>query len=126
MKFGLGPRGHRFLGVIPEYTKDTPAFMLKMRSFGDLVKVKFGPFPFYIASHPELFRAILVEHPDIFLKSAPIKRAFSPAIGSGVFISEGDFWKRQRKLMQPAFHTRRIASYTEPIRRHTQELVDGW
>jgi cytochrome P450 len=40
--------------------------------------------------------------------------------------SEGDFWKRQRKLAQPAFHYKRIASYADTMTQHTHALLKTW
>jgi len=40
--------------------------------------------------------------------------------------SEGDFWQRQRRLVQPAFHQERIAAYGDVMVAYTNRLLDRW
>jgi cytochrome P450 len=47
-------------------------------------------------------------------------------LGNGLLLSEGEFWRRQRKLIQPAFHQERIASYTEIMVGYTQRMLATW
>jgi cytochrome P450 len=43
-----------------------------------------------------------------------------------LFTNDGDFWKRQRKLVQPAFHTRRIGAYAETMVEYAQDAIRDW
>src|SRR5260221_4462241 len=47
-------------------------------------------------------------------------------LGSGLLISEGETWLRQRRMMQPAFHRERIAGFEQVIRDRTREMVGRW
>lgn len=47
-------------------------------------------------------------------------------MGNGLLTNEGDFWKRQRKLAQPAFHSRRIESYATAMVDYAQQMVSTW
>jgi len=47
-------------------------------------------------------------------------------VGRGTFLLEGDEWKRQHKLVQPAFHTKRIMSYIDTILNHTERMIADW
>ena len=51
---------------------------------------------------------------------------FRPLIGKGIFLNEGDSHRRQRRLMQPAFHRERIEGYGEAMLRHTARVDAGW
>lgn len=56
-------------------------------------------------------------------------RAFDdlkPMLGNGLLVSNGDFWLRQRRLMQPAFHRQQISSFAELMINETQAMLDGW
>jgi cytochrome P450 len=114
------------MGNIRAFTQDTLQFLLETRAYGDLVKCRFGPFPFYIANHPDIAHEILVTQAGKFYKSRITKQVLYPAVGQGLFTNDGDSWKRQRKLAQPAFHTRRIANYAEVMVEYAARLIEGW
>lgn len=85
-----------------------------------------GPVKMYQITEPSLIHQILVEKADKFHKAARIRNALEPFAGNGIFLSEGDFWKKQRKLAQPAFHSKRIGSYAETMVDFTTQMLDGW
>ncbi|MBE0688922.1 MAG: cytochrome P450, partial [Anaerolineae bacterium] len=121
-----GPKGHFLLGHLPEFSADTLAFMLKMREYGDIVKLRFGPFPVYVLNHPDVIHDVLVSHADKHHKSTVTKTVLEPVLGNGIFTSEGEFWRRQRKLVQPAFHTKRIGAYADIITSYAERMLEGW
>jgi cytochrome P450 len=102
------------------------AFLQIARDFGGITYNEFGPVKFYLISDPELMREVLVEKAEHFHKADLTKQAFGAFLGNGLLNSEDDFWKRQRKLAQPAFHTRRIEGYGDTMVAYTQEMIDGW
>jgi len=55
-----------------------------------------------------------------------VKNVLQPTAGNGIFTSDGSFWRRQRKLVQPAFHTRRIGAYADVMTRFTSEMMAEW
>ncbi len=74
------------------------------RKFGDIAYYRAGPLRVYQLSHPDLARNILIEQHEKFYKPSLVKRAFRPFAGDGLLTSDGDLWKQQHKLMQPAFN----------------------
>src|SRR3954471_14284500 len=118
--------GHFLLGNMREFNADTLRFLLDSRQYGDLVTVRFGPIKLYILNHPDLIHEVLVSKASHFYKSTILKQALGPVIGEGLFTSDGDFWKRQRKLAQPAFHTKRISNYAETMVDCSETLINGW
>ncbi len=125
LKLGEMPKT-RLIGNIREFTSDTIAFMLSSVQYGDLVKAHFGPFPFYIVNHPDIAQEVFVTKSQSVMKSAVTRRSLYQAVGDGLFTSNGDFWKRQRKLAQPAFHTKRIANYADVMSEYTHEATNKW
>ncbi|MBN8620721.1 MAG: cytochrome P450, partial [Anaerolineae bacterium] len=94
--------------------------------YGTFSFTKFGWIEFYTISDPELMNEILVQRPEAFYKLNLIKYALGPFLGNGLLTSEGDFWKRQRKLSQPAFHARRIENYADTMVAFTANMLEGW
>jgi cytochrome P450 len=121
-----GPKGHFLTGSIPEFTKDTLAFLLDIRKYGDLASFMFGPFRAFVVSSPELVHQVLVTNADKFYKPNSLKKSTFPVVGNGLFTNDGDSWKHQRRLVQPAFHTRRIGAYAEVMVEHAQALMSRW
>ncbi|MBX3063948.1 MAG: cytochrome P450 [Anaerolineae bacterium] len=79
-----------------------------------------------IVSDPDMVHEILVRRSDEFVKPELGKKMLQSAFGNGIFFSEGDFWKRQRKLAQPAFHHMRIGKYATDMVAHTQKQLQSW
>ena len=62
----------------------------------------------YLCNDPDLVRRVLVERPDDFPKSDRIREGLAPLLGNSVFVTNGDVWKRQRRIIDPAFEGGRL------------------
>lgn len=96
------------------------------REQGGVAKFKLFNFRFFIVTEPVVIRELLLKHPHHLERDPFVARVFSRFMGNGVFVAEGELWKRQRKLMQPAFHAARIQEYADVMQRYTRELVERW
>jgi cytochrome P450 len=94
--------------------------------YGDLAMFRMGPYRFCLVNHPDLIRDVLVTHRSSFPKMERHLRAIRSFSGNNVFVSDGELWLRQRRLMQPAFRTRRFDSYAQATVGHAQRLVQDW
>src|SRR5579859_3472781 len=121
-----GPRGRFFIGSLNAFNRDTLGFLLELRKYGDLTQFNFGPFPLIVVNNPDLSHDILVTNADKYSKPNFTKRLMEPIIGNGIFLSDGEFWKRQRKLVQPAFHSKRIGAYADIMVRYANDLANTW
>ncbi len=122
-----GPKGHPILGHLREYRKDTLGFEKSLvKEYGDVVHLSLAGRNAYLISNPEDIRKVLVEEPEKFYKAPIYRILLSRFLGNGLLTSEGDFWKRQRRLAQPAFHAKRIQSYAETMVNYTQTMLDTW
>ena len=79
----------------------------------------------YLLSAPDLVREILVTHGRRTRKSRALQNA-RMLVGDGLLTSEGETHRRQRRLVQPAFHERRIASYAEEMVGAAAAHAAGW
>ena len=95
------------------------------REFGDIVFLRFLAVPMCLVNRPDCIESVLVTQHNNFEKSKDY-RALRRVLGNGLLTSEGDFWRRQRKLVQPAFHQARIASYAEVMVAYTERMLATW
>jgi cytochrome P450 len=121
-----GPRGHWLGGNLPEFRRDRLEFFVRCaRDFGDMVKLRFAHRRIYLASHPDLIEEVLVTQSRHFIKHFAM-RLNPMVLGKGLLTSEGDFWLRQRRLIQPVFARNRILSYGPAMVTATERMLAGW
>jgi cytochrome P450 len=121
-----GPKGHLLVGVLPEFRKDPAGFLEKMaRQYGDVVYIPLGRQHIYYLGHPDAIRDVLVTHQNKFKKSRMLERA-RVLLGDGLLTSEGNHHRRQRRLVQPAFHRDRLAGYGAVMVERSAIVRDQW
>ena len=115
-----------FLGNSHQYLRDPLRFLRSMQQrHGDIVQVALGPMQVVLVSHPDLVEDILVTRNKLWQKDRYLQ-TLRPVLGEGLLSSEGDFWRRQRRLAQPAFHRDRIAAYGDIMVDHASRLARKW
>src|SRR6202049_3307763 len=125
-KFPPGPEPGALDGVFSPFRRDPLTFLTgAAREYGDIVGLRFLHYRTYLISHPDYVEDVLVNHPRKFLKGR-VLQANKRLFGNGLLTSEGDFWLRQRRLAQPAFHRTRIASYGDAMVRYTEQMLEHW
>jgi cytochrome P450 len=106
-----GPPGRFLVGVLPEFRKNPPGFLETVaRQYGDVAYLPLGRQHIYFLGHPDSIRDVLVTHQNKFKKSRMLERA-QVLLGDGLLTSEGQHHRRQRRLVQPAFHRDRMTGY---------------
>jgi cytochrome P450 len=126
LKLPPGPKGYPVFGSVFEPKGDTITYLTKCaREYGDIVFFRFLGVPACFVNGPEHIESVLVTQNSNFVKSKDY-RAMRRVLGNGLLLSEGEFWRRQRKLIQPAFHQGRIAAYAEIMIAHTQRMLASW
>ena len=129
MKAPLPPKapGLPFVGNLLTYLDDPLRFLRSTRDrHGDVVRVALGPLEVTLVSHPDLVEDVLITRNKLWLKDRFIQTTLRPVLGDGLLSSEGDFWRRQRRLAQPAFHRDRIAAYGSTMVDFTERLATTW
>jgi cytochrome P450 len=123
-----GPKGGIFgLKNLAEFQRDTLGFLSRTaHDYGDIIKFPFGPYTFYILKHPDYIHEALINQGKKLQKWSRQTHVWEKAIGHASFTTEGDFWRRQRRLLQPAFHTQRIKNYVQIVIDHSQRMFDNW
>ncbi len=121
-----GPKGHFLTGSLLDYARDPLGFMTRCsQEYGDIVRVRFPGLPLYLLNHPDHAEYVLVKNNRNFAKSRYFRRELA-FLGQGLLNSEGEFWRRQRRLAQPAFHRRRIDAYGEVMVSYAERMLTTW
>lgn len=121
-----GPKGRFLLGSLIEVSRDWLGFYQQCADeYGDVVCVHLAHVPIYLVVHPRDIESVLVTHSANFTKSADY-RALARVLGRGLLTSEGDFWQRQRGLIQPAFHRQNILAYATVMTGATKRMLESW
>ncbi len=95
------------------------------RKYGDVALFKAGPLRFYFLAHPDHVKHVLQENVKNYPRSW-FYNFIKLALGEGLVTSEGDFWRRQRRLAQPAFHRQRLAGLAPVMTRLTAAMLERW
>jgi cytochrome P450 len=93
--------------------------------YGDISFFKFGRQGIYFVKHPDYIQNVLVTNQSKFIKN-PGLRLTKRIIGDGLLTSEGEYHKRQRDLIQPAFDYKHISMYANVIASCGEDLCKEW
>ncbi len=113
-------------GAFLDYRKDPLAFYVDMARLGDLSKVQLGRITLHFINHPDFIQQVLQQNHRTFKRSDFDSALLGLLVGHSVLTASGDAWLRQRRLMQPAFHRKRIASFGATMTEATQEMLVQW
>jgi cytochrome P450 len=123
-----GPEGLPVLGSILDLRKDTLGFFDRARRYGPIYSFKMaspvGVLLVHVVAHPDHVRHVLKDNHAGYRKSGAFDR-FGSVIGNGLLTSEGEFWRRQRRLVRPAFHRERLAMLSGEITRATEQVLEA-
>lgn len=98
---------------------------VQFKSYGDTFQASVCGTSVYATRNLDFAHHVLVSNWQNYVKGRFIKRvAF--LLGNGLMVSEGALWKRQRRMIQPAFHPQSIAALTEMIVRVNAALLEKW
>ncbi len=97
----------------------------RLAECGDVAQVRLGAQRLVLLSHPEDIKRLLVTEQKSFVKGRALDRV-KMLLGEGLLTSEGEFHLRQRRLMQPAFHRERIATYAAVMADYAARTSAAW
>jgi cytochrome P450 len=111
------------LGSALKLRRDRFGLLEQLAGLGPVGGFHLGPLAVVAFNDPRFIHSLLVEHADDFDKGWTQHRAF---VGNGVFISEGAFHAKQRKIMAPAFQPRQVAGYADVMASYAEKLAQQW
>ncbi|MEM7116239.1 MAG: cytochrome P450 [Chloroflexota bacterium] len=122
-----GPKGSFVIGSVRDFAQAPPDFLLEMaQTYGPIAKFQLLNQTIFLVSEPEYIRDVLIKQRDNFPKGPLDRQILGKFLGNGLVTSDGDFHKRQRRLVQPAFHMKRIRGYAETIVDLTDRMLSRW
>lgn len=103
------------VGDLLAFRADRLGFLTRLaRKQGDTARFRLGPYRVWLLAHPDQVHEVLVTHADRFRKGPVLQRA-RLVLGDGLLTAEGEMHRRHRSMVQPAFHSGRIAGYAETM-----------
>ncbi|MBC6366461.1 cytochrome P450 [Algoriphagus sp. AK58] len=125
-KLPPGPKSIFPLANLLRFRKDSLGFLREIgQEFGDVVHFKMGPLRVVLLNHPEYIREVLSTQQGNFVKGRPLEMA-KELLGEGLLTSEGDFHKRQSRIIQPAFHRKMLDVYAPAMTEFSTRLMNRW
>jgi cytochrome P450 len=122
-----GPRGNWLFGSLGEFRRDMLGFYTHCATtYGDIVPYRLGFNRLCLVNHPDHVEHVLTTDSKNYAKRTYVLNLLLPVLGNGLLTSEGDFWLRQRRLIQPAFHKQRLAGFGEVMVQYALRLADQW
>ena len=121
-----GPPGIYGVRNVMRFAREQLAFLRELADeHGDVAEMLVLGTPFFLVSHPDLIEALLVKHARIMGRDDYVV-VLERVLGKGLLTSDGELWKRQRKLMSQAFVPKRIHAYGQAMVRVTDTALAPW
>ena len=122
-----GPRGNVVLGSIGDLYRDRLRFVLDVaRTYGDVAQYRVAHMRMYQVNHPAGVGRLLHDNHRNYSKDVATFGTLRLILGNGLLTSDGDFWRRQRRLAQPAFHQRRVTAFGDLMIDATLAMLERW
>ena len=126
MRYPPGPPPMPIIGNLPLAGADPLGTFLRWAAeYGDIFYYRAFWIPVYVLSNPTLIEEVLVRHPGRFIKDRTLRNSHW-LLGHGLLTAEGDHWRRQRRLAQPAFHRAKIESYANIMTGYAARMLETW
>ena len=122
-----GPSGPHMLKAFSAIRGNPLSYLAGVwREHGDVVQFPIPRPPIYLVNDPDAVRRVLVEQARTYGKSTIQYRALSLVTGEGLLTSDADVWRRQRRMVQPAFHQETLAQLTDYVERSSSSVLADW
>ena len=121
-----GPKPHFLIGNIPlAGSAPLDTFRRWADEYGDIFYYRAAWLHVYFLNRPDLIEYVLVRNPQNFRKDRVVQNS-RWLLGTGLLTAEGDAWKRQRRLIQPAFARDRTEAYARCMTDSAEQMLTDW
>ena len=121
-------KGLPIVGILPDLLANSPLQTLShiMVRDGGFVELQLGTKLVYLVSDPAIFQHVLRDNYRNYPKPDLLYGTLKKVAKNGLVTSEGDFWLRQRRMIQPHFHRRQLANIAGTMTESIATVLDGW
>lgn len=122
-----GPKPRLWIGNITDMRREGMInyYEKAWREHGDMVRFQMGPLTSFLMVAPEAVQHVLVKNRDNYWKGVAMEKV-KMFLGEGLFTSEGELWRRQRRLMQPTFTPKAVMVFFEAMVEAIEGLMVRW
>ncbi len=118
--------GHPVVGNLLNARRNFLHFFGNAAGHGDIVRMRFLHRVGYLLVRPEDIKHVLVDNYKNYGKQTRGYQVLRISLGQGLVTSEGDFWRRQRRIAQPAFHHQSISGFADVMVECASMMLDRW
>jgi cytochrome P450 len=121
-----GPRGLPFLGVMPEMVGDLLGLLTNTaRKYGGIAQFKLLNKNYILLTNPDYVKYILQDNHKNYIRGRSVETG-RVLLGNGLPLIDGDFWLRERRILQPTFHRERLGKLTNVITSVIDGFLQDW
>jgi enediyne biosynthesis protein E7 len=122
-----GPPGHFLLGNLREFRRDVLGLVVSSAAeYGDVVRCRLGLQVVHLINHPDAIAEVLRKRAANYDKATRSSASIRAVTGESLLTCNGEFWKRQRRMDQPAFHHCQITGFAEQMVAATARMLEKW
>ncbi len=120
-----GPENKAWFGSLGEMRKNPMQFFTSVAiNYGGIARIRFGRNQYsYLVSEPALIRELLITNRTKYIKNNRYQ-LLAGVLGDGLLLSEGDSWRRQRQIIQPAFRQEALLLQVEKSSKTVATFLD--
>lgn len=121
-----GPRGSLVMGNLAAYKRNPVTMLLKLQQqYGDVVRNRLGPFVTHALAHPDGVQHVLQDNHRNYVRGRFYDN-FRMFFGDGLLTTDGEFWRRHRRVVQPLFHRKQVDAHAAAVGDAALALVEQW
>jgi cytochrome P450 len=121
-----GPRGYPLLGVMPEMVSDMLGlFTNTAREYGGIAQFKLLNKNYLLVTNPDYVKYILQDNYKNYIRGRSVETG-RVLLGNGLPLIDGDFWLRERRILQPAFHRERLGKLAKVFTNVIDGFMQDW
>ncbi|WP_369290181.1 cytochrome P450, partial [Burkholderia pseudomallei] len=121
-----GPRGGLVMGNLAAYKRNPITMLLRLhQQYGDVARNRLGPFVTHALAHPDHIQYVLQENHRNYVRGRFYDN-FKMFFGDGLLTTDGEFWRRHRRVVQPLFHKKQVDAHTAAVGDAALALAHRW